>query len=540
MTIASTVRQNVATANGSTDVFNYTFKIIDETDLLVETALNGVSATKALNTDYTVTGVGETGGGTVTFLSMPANNTVISISRVRPLTQLTDIRNQGEFYPEIHEDAFDHLVMISQQVNADAKRSVRLPSVVDPTTFDATLPVDIATQTGKPILVNSTGDGFEMGPSQGDIASAQANAAAALASANAAAASATTALGYQNLAELAANNTTVHPNCKNISLYSDGTTLTFATLELSGFDTGTEGAVILPKVGVDPLGSQGFVVIPMGTYAHELYFKGHPSGSNITGEEFGTTGGVAWAKPKPLYIYAINTNDLTSGLRFGISPCPTLTKAPASLNAIGYKGNPAVDTNDQTLFVWYHNKTDVINAPVVRIGGVLATKDASDDWTLETTANAVQLSPRPFDDQVFDMPGGQGGAAAGNYFIGNGPTWATPASIQAQYTLSCNGDISYWINTSGAGNCTNGSDTNAMQIPLPISTSGSGPHYVSLTGVPTFAGYATLANSTGLAFMTLSSYRTAEMRGSTGVAVINNAFSHANDDVKIAIRFRGF
>lgn len=39
----------------------------------------------------------------------------IVITRIVPLIQNTSVRNQGDFYPETLEDAFDYLTMIAQQ-----------------------------------------------------------------------------------------------------------------------------------------------------------------------------------------------------------------------------------------------------------------------------------------------------------------------------------------------------------------------------------------------------------------------------------------
>ncbi len=37
------------------------------------------------------------------------------MNRVLDVVQDTDLRNQGKFFPEVHEDAFDYLTMLIQQ-----------------------------------------------------------------------------------------------------------------------------------------------------------------------------------------------------------------------------------------------------------------------------------------------------------------------------------------------------------------------------------------------------------------------------------------
>ena len=122
MTIASTTNRISYTGNGSVSVYAYTFKIFTDDDLLVTVRnTSGVETTLTKTTDYTVDGVGETSGGNVTLVNASqawltggnlTTNYVLVIRRVIDLLQSTDIRNQGQFYPEAHENAFDKFVMI--------------------------------------------------------------------------------------------------------------------------------------------------------------------------------------------------------------------------------------------------------------------------------------------------------------------------------------------------------------------------------------------------------------------------------------------
>lgn len=198
MTISSTTNRNDYIGNGSTSVYSYSFKIFSESDLLVTTRTSaGVEATLVLTTDYTVTGVGETSGGSITLVAGNlASGTTLTIRRVRDLTQEADIRNQGDFYPEGHENAFDHLIMVDQQQQDEIDRSVKFPETVSSSDFDPTLPTDLLGEDGLTIITNPAGDGFIAGPSAAGISGAAASAAAAAASAAAAAASAAQVATY--------------------------------------------------------------------------------------------------------------------------------------------------------------------------------------------------------------------------------------------------------------------------------------------------------------------------------------------------------
>jgi len=68
----------------------------------------------------------------------------IAIRRVRPLTQTTDIRNQGSFYPASHEDAFDHTMMVHQQQQDEIDRSLKLGESEDGTVDLTAIPFDRA------------------------------------------------------------------------------------------------------------------------------------------------------------------------------------------------------------------------------------------------------------------------------------------------------------------------------------------------------------------------------------------------------------
>lgn len=116
MTVSTEVNHNEYTGNGVTTTFPYAFRIFQASDLLVTTSdTNGTLRTLTLNTDYTVSGVGSYSGGTVILPAPLSNGWSISIERDLPVVQETDLRNQGRFFAETHEGAFDYLTMLIQQ-----------------------------------------------------------------------------------------------------------------------------------------------------------------------------------------------------------------------------------------------------------------------------------------------------------------------------------------------------------------------------------------------------------------------------------------
>ncbi len=213
MSISSAANRNTYTGNGTVDTYSYTFRIFKDTHLLVTVKdTSGVESTLTLGTDYTVSGVGENSGGTIALVNSSQSwlevdgdlktGYLITIRRVVPTVQETDIRNQGDFFPEVHEDAFDYLTMIDQQQQDELDRSVKLAETVSPSTFNPALPTDIALAS-RAIVTNPDGDGFAMGPTVDEISNAQSYALAAQASAAAALASENAAQSSEDDAETA-------------------------------------------------------------------------------------------------------------------------------------------------------------------------------------------------------------------------------------------------------------------------------------------------------------------------------------------------
>jgi hypothetical protein len=133
MSIQSSTNRNDYTGSGSTDTYAYSFKIFADTDLVVTKRLisTGVETTLTLTTDYTVTGVGDTSGGSIVLVAGNLASTYhLTIRRVRPLTQTLDIRNQGDYFPERTEDAFDKAAMVDQQQQDELDRSSNLTETI--------------------------------------------------------------------------------------------------------------------------------------------------------------------------------------------------------------------------------------------------------------------------------------------------------------------------------------------------------------------------------------------------------------------------
>ncbi|MFM3216710.1 phage tail fiber protein, partial [Klebsiella pneumoniae] len=109
MSVPNQTPYNIYTANGLTTVFAYEFYLISASDIQV--TINGNEVTSG----YTVSGVGNTNGGEVTFLTAPSNGSTVIFERVTPTYRLTDYQDNGDLLADTVNKDFDRLWMAVQR-----------------------------------------------------------------------------------------------------------------------------------------------------------------------------------------------------------------------------------------------------------------------------------------------------------------------------------------------------------------------------------------------------------------------------------------
>ena len=131
MTVSTELSHEEYTGNGVTTDFDFRFRIFEAKHLVVSVAdPDGTERILTNGTDYTLRGVGSYRGGKV-ILKMPlATGWKIGITRDLPVVQETDLRNQGKFFAEVHEDAFDYLTMLIQKSLGYLSLCLRKPSFI--------------------------------------------------------------------------------------------------------------------------------------------------------------------------------------------------------------------------------------------------------------------------------------------------------------------------------------------------------------------------------------------------------------------------
>lgn len=198
MTVSTTGSSAQFFPNGATTHFPFRFRFFQNSDLKVfwQDLMGNIELLK-LNSDYTVQGAGAEDGGAIDTTGAPLPNGTLVVARVMIATQLTSFRNQGEFFAEIHEDAFDRLIMLVQQTIDNQGRGLTIPPT-DPLDINLQLPSSVTRarkilafdERGQPIASNLSLVTLEQQP-----ALALESAAAAKASAEAAATSSSSASG---------------------------------------------------------------------------------------------------------------------------------------------------------------------------------------------------------------------------------------------------------------------------------------------------------------------------------------------------------
>ena len=129
MTVSTIIVRKIYSGDGSATTFAYPFKIFATGDLqVIIRSSTGTETTKTIDTDYTLTGVGNTSGGNVVFQSgkIPTNTETVVLIRNVPQTQAIDYIANDPFPAETHEEGLDRATMTIQQVQEKVDRSIKI------------------------------------------------------------------------------------------------------------------------------------------------------------------------------------------------------------------------------------------------------------------------------------------------------------------------------------------------------------------------------------------------------------------------------
>ena len=159
MTISTTTIKNSYNGNGSTSAFNYTFKISAESEMqVIIRSAAGTETVKTLTTHYTITGVGNAGGGAVTFTAgnIPVTGETVILRRVTAQTQAMDLIDNDPMSADTIENAHDKSIAIAQELQEQIDRSIKLSRTNTMTSTEFT--VDAASRANKILAFDSAGE----------------------------------------------------------------------------------------------------------------------------------------------------------------------------------------------------------------------------------------------------------------------------------------------------------------------------------------------------------------------------------------------
>jgi len=191
MTVSTTTIKNSHSGNGTAHSFAYGFKIFADADLdVIVRSSTGTETVKTLNTDYIVTNAGSDSGGNVLFKfntgtssdahfsssdKRPQNGETVILRRGLDITQSTDYVANDPFPAESHENALDRLTLISQELQEELDRSIKLSRTNTMTSTEFT--VGATDRASKVLAFDSSGEisvTQELGTFKGDWAASTA------------------------------------------------------------------------------------------------------------------------------------------------------------------------------------------------------------------------------------------------------------------------------------------------------------------------------------------------------------------------------
>ena len=148
MTVANNLpnRDQYSATNAQT-IFNYTFEIEDEADLLVfQRGLGDDPDDSAdlltLGVDYTVTGVGNQSGGTIVLTVGATLNDIVTIASGAAYLRSTAFTPSGQLKADNFNQEFDHMTLLVQEtVTVQTTRTPLYPNSAVIADKDRELPI---------------------------------------------------------------------------------------------------------------------------------------------------------------------------------------------------------------------------------------------------------------------------------------------------------------------------------------------------------------------------------------------------------------
>ena len=234
--INDTAPRSQYTATSGQTVFSVPFEFFANSDLKVYKN----STLLTLTTDYTVTGAGVTGGGSLTLVTGATAGDIVTIVRDVPVARTSDFPTSGPFNIEALNTDLDRLTAMVQQQETLDTRSLRLDQFDTPNTLNV-LPTKTS-RVGRVLQFNSSTGQPEAGPTTSEVANAQTYATNAATSASNAASSASAASTSASNASTSATNAASSASAASTSASNASSSASAASTSASNASTSASAA----------------------------------------------------------------------------------------------------------------------------------------------------------------------------------------------------------------------------------------------------------------------------------------------------------
>jgi len=241
---------------------------------------------------------------------------------------------------------------------------------------------------------------------------------------------------------------------ENLGIYYSGGTLTIKGADGNDLSASNPGYVYIPHSS-----DHGETVVIELTSNFSFNDAAHAS-SDIIGNTFGSTAGVAWDEDCPFFVHLIINDDADT-----IKPC---LMRSGWWETISVTGKPSDPSCDSTIQAWCFDDVtfaDYTGNPGICIGSFRMRKSASDDWTVQALT-AKDGVGRYNESTLFIMPQGQNGAVANSFVLSNAGTEPQFTTEEYFYHIKMNGLIEMICYNSNLSNTPAGSQLCGWCLPM--------------------------------------------------------------------------
>lgn len=349
-------------AGGGTDfAFPFRVPVADHLKVFVAGTL--------IATGYSLSGVGDPAGGTLTFAVAPTAGTKIVLARQTPIERSTDYVEGGALRASELDDDFDAVTYMVQDIRADAITTTEFQTIADQIEADrATAEAAAATAVA------------EASDAEDSAAAALASQIAAAASESSATASASTATTQAGIATTQANSATASASAATTQAGIASTQASAASTSASIATTQASNALI--QAGIATTQASNASASAAAAAASASFAADVVPRTSVTGSAVMPVGTSAQRDGSPVNGYTRFNTTLQS---LEVYNATAASWVPAGQGATGAVGNPVFYENDQLVTGDYTiagTKNAISAGPITINTGVTVTVSAGATWSI--------------------------------------------------------------------------------------------------------------------------------------------------------------